>query len=160
TLFAGVVMFSRGARRHLRLTVPLLRRLRLERPIRAVYEGIHGYRVHTGTLVGVSAITTSAQLSRIVAIWAPGRPLRIDLPVLPYVVLGPLLFLVMLVPFTINGLGVREAFFVSFLGKLGVDSDAAFACGFLFFVMTLLLALPGLAVILWEGSRHRTAAVA
>ena len=51
--------------------------------------------------------------------------------------LGPLLFLVMLVPFTINGLAVREAFFVSFLGKLGVDADAAFACGFLFFVMTL-----------------------
>ena len=57
--------------------------------------------------------------------------------------LGPLLFLVMLVPFTVNGLGVREAFFVSFLGKLGVSADAAFACGFLFFVMTILLALPG-----------------
>ena len=65
--------------------------------------------------------------------------------------LGPLLFLVMLVPFTVNGLGVREAFFVSFLGKLGVDPDAAFACGFLFFVMTLLLALPGLVIILWEN---------
>ena len=37
----------------------------------------------------------------------------------PYIVLGPLLFLVMLVPFTVNGLGVREAFFVSFLGNLG-----------------------------------------
>ena len=35
--------------------------------------------------------------------------------------MGPLLFLVMLVPFTINGLAVREAFFVSFLGKLGVE---------------------------------------
>ena len=56
----------------------------------------------------------------------------------------------MLVPFTVNGLGVREAFFVSFLGNLGVSADAAFACGFLFFVMTILLALPGLAVILWE----------
>ena len=40
---------------------------------------------------------------------------------------------------------MREAFFVSFLGKLGVAADAAFACGFLFFVMTLVLALPGLA---------------
>ena len=57
--------------------------------------------------------------------------------------LGPLLFLVMLVPFTVNGIGVREAFFVSFLGKLGVPADHAFACGFLFFVMTILLALPG-----------------
>ena len=65
--------------------------------------------------------------------------------------LGPLLFLVMLVPFTINGLGVREAFFVSFLTRLGVSADDAFACGFLFFLMTLLLALPGVVVILWES---------
>jgi uncharacterized membrane protein YbhN (UPF0104 family) len=70
--------------------------------------------------------------------------------VLPYIVLGPLLFLVMLVPFTVNGIGVREAFFVSFLGNLQVNADAAFACGFLFFLMTIMLALPGVAVILWE----------
>ena len=39
---------------------------------------------------------------------------------------------------------------VSHLGKLDVLPDSAFACGFLFFVMTVLLALPGLAVIVWE----------
>ena len=48
-------------------------------------------------------------------------------------------------------LGVREAFFVSFMGNLGVPADRAFACGFLFFIMTILLAAPGLAVILWEN---------
>ena len=62
-----------------------------------------------------------------------------------YYVMGPLLFLVMLVPFTINGLAVREAFFVSFLGQLGVAADAAFATGFLFFVVTIALSLPGRA---------------
>ena len=39
----------------------------------------------------------------------------------------------MLVPFTVNGIALREAFFVSFLGKLHVPADAAFATGFLFF---------------------------
>ena len=67
--------------------------------------------------------------------------------------MGPLLFLVMLVPFTINGLAVREAFFVSFLGKLGVGADAAFATGFLFFVVTIALSLPGAAILAWEGLR-------
>jgi uncharacterized membrane protein YbhN (UPF0104 family) len=68
-------------------------------------------------------------------------------------VLGPLLFLVMLVPFTVNGLGVREAFFVSFLGSVGVDADAAFAGGFLFFLVTVCLALPGALILLWESVR-------
>ena len=66
--------------------------------------------------------------------------------------MGPLLFLVMLVPFTLNGLAVREAFFVSFLGSLGVGADQAFAAGFLFFLVTVLQAVPGGIVGVWEGS--------
>jgi glycosyltransferase 2 family protein len=70
-------------------------------------------------------------------------------------VMGPLLFLVMLVPFTINGLAVRESFFVSFLGALGVSADRAFSAGLLFFVATIALALPGAAILAWEGVRTR-----
>jgi glycosyltransferase 2 family protein len=154
TAIAGVAFFSTRARRLLRFTVPLLARLRVERPVRAVYEAIHGYRAHVGTLLVVSAATVVVQATRIVGIWASGKAVGIDLSVRPYFVLGPLLFLVMLVPFTINGLAVREAFFVSFLGKVGIDADPAFACGFLFFLMTLMLAAPGLAVLIWEGVRR------
>ncbi len=151
TLGAGVVFFSRSVRRRLSFALPLARRLRLETPARAVYDGIHGYREYPGTLLVVSTATAAMQLTRILAIYASGRAVGIHLSVLPYIVLGPLLFLVMLVPFTVNGLGVREAFFVSFMGNLNVSPDLAFACGFLFFVMTIMLAAPGLAVILWEN---------
>ncbi len=150
TIAAGIVFFSRSVRRRLSFALPIARKLRVETPARAVYDGIHGYREHVGTLLVVSTVTVGLQLTRIVAIYASGRAVGIHLSVLPYIVLGPLLFLVMLVPFTVNGLGIREAFFVSFLGNLHVSADAAFACGFLFFVMTIMLAAPGLAVILWE----------
>jgi uncharacterized protein (TIRG00374 family) len=160
TVIAGIVLFSRRMRRFLRFTVPFLRRIKLERPVRAVYEGIHGYRDHPGALLVVSGATAIAQLARIVSIWASAEAVGIHLPLRPYIVLGPLLFLVMLVPFTVNGLGVREAFFVSFLGRLGVDADAAFATGLVFFLMTLLLALPGLVIILWEGFRRSPVPVA
>jgi glycosyltransferase 2 family protein len=155
TLAAGVVFFSRRVRARLGFVVALSRRLRVEKLVRAVYEGIHGYREHVDTLLLVSAVTFVLQFSRVFAIYASARAVGIHLSLLPYIVLGPLLFLVMLVPFTVNGLGVREAFFVSFLGKLGIAADPAFACGFLFFVMTVLLALPGLAVLLWEGLAGR-----
>jgi uncharacterized membrane protein YbhN (UPF0104 family) len=147
-------------RRRLRFAVPHARRFRVETPLRAVYEGLHGYRDHVGTLLVVAVVSASQQLTRIVAIYASGRAVGIHLSLLPYVVLGPLLFLVMLVPFTVNGIGVREAFFVDFLGKLHIAHDPAFACGFLFFILTILLALPGVAVIVWENVfGRRTAAV-
>jgi uncharacterized protein (TIRG00374 family) len=160
TIGAGVVFFSRSIRRRLAFALPYARRLRLETPARAVYDGIHGYRDHAGTLLGVSCLTLVLQLTRVLAIYASARAVGIGLSPLPYVVLGPLLFLVMLVPFTVNGLGVREAFFVSFLGKLGVNADSAFACGFLFFIMTLLLALPGFVLLLKENVFVRRAPVA
>lgn len=160
TLATGVLFFSVRARRRLAFAVPLARRLRVERPARAVYDGIHGYRSHVGTLLLVCAVTAAVQAARIFAIYAAGRAVGIELSPLPYVVLGPLLFLVMLVPFTINGLAVREAFFVNFLGHLHVGGDAAFACGFLFFLMTVLVALPGVFVLAREALVRRGISVA
>jgi glycosyltransferase 2 family protein len=159
TVIGGIVFFSRRMRRRLAFAQPWARALRVERPARAVYEGIHGYREHGRTLALVAVVTVALQLARVLGIYASGRAVGIHLSVLPYIVLGPLLFLVMLVPFTVNGLGIREAFFVSFLGNVGVSADAAFACGFLFFVMTIVLALPGLLVILWENVFDRRAAL-
>jgi glycosyltransferase 2 family protein len=154
TVLLAVAVFSRSARQPLSRTVPLLRRLRIERPIRAVYEGVHAYRAHTRLLIGVFALTLVVQSVRVLAIWCTGEAVGIDLSPRVYYVMGPLLFLVMLVPFTINGLAVREAFFVSFLGQLGVSADAAFAAGFLFFLVTLVLAVPGALILAWEGLRR------
>jgi glycosyltransferase 2 family protein len=153
TVVLGVLLFSRSARPILRRAVPILRRVRLERPVRALYEGIHVYRGHVRLLVGVSVLTIAIQAVRVLAIWLSGKAVGIDLPPRPYFVMGPLLFLVMLLPFTVNGLAVRESFFVSFLGGLGVSADAAFAAGFVFFLVTLAMAIPGGVILAWEGLR-------
>jgi hypothetical protein len=44
---------------------------------------------------------------------------------------------------------------VSFLGALGISADRAFSAGFLFFVVTVVVALPGAAILAWEGLRPR-----
>jgi glycosyltransferase 2 family protein len=153
TVVAGFVIFSRTLRSRLRRFRPLLARLRIERPVRALYQGMHGYRDNVGALLAVFVLTIGIQIVRILSIWLCGLSLGVDLSPRPYFVLGPLLFLVMLVPFTINGLAVREAFFVSFMTRLDVSADAAAATGFLFFVTTLALALPGAAIVAWEALR-------
>jgi glycosyltransferase 2 family protein len=155
TIVLGVVFFSRAARPALRWTRPLLERLRLERPVRAVYDGVHAFRDHGRLLGAVFALTVAVQAVRILAIWATARAVGIDLSPRIFYVMGPLFFLVLLVPFTLNGFAVREAFFVSFLGSVGIGADAAFAAGFLFFLVTVALALPGGAILLWEGLRGR-----
>jgi uncharacterized protein (TIRG00374 family) len=151
TLVLAALLFSRRLRPLLARTVPVLRFLRIERPVRAVYEGLHAYRGNVALLFGVFALTLAVQSVRVLAIWLTGKAVGVELSPRPYYVMGPLLFLVLLVPFTVNGLAVRETFFVSFLGNLGVDANKAFATGFLFFFVTIALGLPGLAILLWES---------
>jgi uncharacterized protein (TIRG00374 family) len=156
TIVLGFLFFARSARPVLRRVQPLLERVRLARPLRAFYEGIHHYRGRPRLLARVLVVTFLVQSVRILAIWAAAKAVGIDLDVRVYYVMGPLLFLVMLVPFTLNGLAVREAFFVSFLGTLGVGAEQAFAAGFLYFLVTLLMSLPGALLMFRDGMRSDT----
>jgi hypothetical protein len=155
TILGAVVIFSKRFRSLLARLVPALRLVRLERPIRAAYEGLHGYRDHVGVVAGAFVLTLFVQIFRVLAIWLVGKACGVELSPRPYYVLGPMLFLVMLVPFTVNGIALREAFFVSFLGQLGVDPDAAFATGFLFFLLSVVTGVPGAIILAIESIRGR-----
>jgi glycosyltransferase 2 family protein len=88
----------------------------------------------------------------VIAIWLCGEAVGIDVSPWVYVILGPLLFLVQMIPFTLNGIGVREAFFVGFLGRFDVPQEAAFAAGFLYFAVSIATSLPG-AILFWRNVR-------
>jgi glycosyltransferase 2 family protein len=152
------VLFSTRLRPLLHRLRPLLRRLGVEAPLRETYLALHSFRAEWPLLAAMFALTLVVQVCRVLAIWCSGKAVGVDLSPRVYYVMGPLLFLVMLVPFTINGLAVRESFFVSFLGGLGVAPDRGFSTGFLFFLVTVVIALPGAAIVAWEAVRgHRTA---
>jgi uncharacterized protein (TIRG00374 family) len=154
TVIAGVLIFSPRAGRMLAKGRPLLTPFKLDRLAGELWSALHSYRQNAGLLIGVFALTVAVQAFRVLAIWCSGKAVGIDVSPRVYYVMGPLLFVVMLVPFTINGLAVREAFFVSFLGNVGVGADEAFAAGFLFFLVTIALSLPGAVILLWEGMRR------
>ncbi|HUG64961.1 MAG TPA: lysylphosphatidylglycerol synthase transmembrane domain-containing protein [Gaiellaceae bacterium] len=155
TLVLGFLFFARSARPLLRVGEPLLGRLRIAGALRAFYEGVHHFRTRPRLLWGLFGVTLVALAIRILSIWACARAVGIDLDPRIYYVFGPLYLLIMLVPFTLNGIAVREAFFVSFLGSVGVGAEEAFAAGFLFFLVTLLLAFPGALIVLRDGLRTR-----
>ena len=151
TILLIFLFFSRSARPLLARTRPLLVRLRVERRCARSTRASTTSAAHVRLLLRVFVFTTAIQAVRVLSIWAAGKAVGIDLGPRIYYVMGPLFFLVLLVPFTLNGFAVREAFFVSFLGSVGVRADQAFAAGFLFFLVTVALAVPGAVILLWEG---------
>jgi uncharacterized protein (TIRG00374 family) len=153
TVALGVVLFSRRARRPLARLEPLLARMRLARPLGGLYRGLHAYRAHPLLVAWMLALTLAVQALRILAIWLCGEAVGVHLSPLPYFVMGPMFFLVMLAPFTLNGFALREAFFVSFLGQVGVGADRAFSTGFLYFLLAVAQSLPGGAIWALEALR-------
>ena len=150
----GILVFSRRTNAFLQERVfPHGRVRRMQRPLSALWASLHGYRDQRGALFLVLTVSVALQFVRVLAIWCCGAAVGINLSPLVYVIFGPLLFLVMMIPITLNGLGVRESFFVFFLGRFDVDADAAFAAGFLFFAVTLVPALPGALILAWGAIR-------
>jgi uncharacterized protein (TIRG00374 family) len=150
----GVLVFSRRTNSFLQERVfPHGGALRLQRPLSSLWAALHGYRSQRRALALVLAVSIGVQFVRTLAIWMCGEAVGLDLSPLVYIILGPLLFLVMMVPITVNGIGVRESFFVFFLGRFGVEPDAAFAVGFLFFAVTIAAALPGGLILAWRSVR-------
>lgn len=154
TVLFGVLVFSRRTNSFLQERVfPHGRALRLQSPLSSLWAALHGYRSQRRALLLVLAISVVLQFVRTLAIWMCGEAVGLELSPLVYIILGPLLFLVLMVPISINGIGVRESFFVYFLGRFGVDPDAAFAVGFLFFAVTIAAALPGGLILAWRSVR-------
>ena len=150
----GLLLFSRRIGRHLEERLfPLGRRVKLEGPLQSLYRTMHEYRNSPGVLSAVLVVTLVAQFARVIAIWLCGEAVGIDVSPLVYVILGPLLFLVQMIPFTLNGIGVREAFFVAFLGRFDVPPEAAFAAGFLYYAVSIATSLPGGFFLLWRSVR-------
>jgi hypothetical protein len=149
----GLLLFSKRLGRHLEERLfPLGRRLRLDSPMQSLYRAMHEYRTAPRALFAILLVTLVAQFSRVIAIWLCGEAVGIDVSPIVYIILGPLLFLVQMIPFTLNGIGVREAFFVGFLGRFDVPQEAAFAAGFLYFAVSIATSVPG-AVLFWRNLR-------
>ena len=119
----GLLLFSRRLGLALeRRLFPLGRKVRLEKPLQSLYWAMHEYRTTPVALLAVLGVTLVSQLLRVIAIWLCGEAVGADVSPVVYIILGPLLFLVQMIPFTLNGLGVREAFFVLFLGRFDVPA--------------------------------------
>jgi uncharacterized protein (TIRG00374 family) len=156
TALAAVALFSLRLRPLLRRLAPLARTLRIEAPLRALYHALHAYRGHPGALGLVFVLGVVAQGMRAVSIWFLAQGMGLGLGFATLLVLCPVLFLVTVVPISLNGIGLREATFVVVLRGADVGREDAFALGLAFFAVGVLTgALGGFALLRRSVAAHR-----
>jgi glycosyltransferase 2 family protein len=94
----------------------------------------------------------NANLSLCLYLLAVAIGLQVSL--LEFLALMPVVLLIVNIPISIGGWGVREGVMVGVLGLVGVSDDGAFMLSVLFGVGTLILSIPG--GLIWLASKHRS----
>lgn len=116
-----------------------------------VYRSFRGYREHRGALALFLGLSLAENLLPIGRALLVARAMHVDVPVLFFTAIVPIESLLIRLPITVDGFGLREGVFTFFLAKMGVPESLGFAVGFVNHVLFLLAVMPG-GVIHFLGS--------
>jgi hypothetical protein len=78
-----------------------------------------------------------------VAQWLISESLGLGISLFYFMLFNPLIAFVLLVPLSVNGIGLKEMAFVFFLGLVGVSQAAALSLSLVFHAIIVLSSLPG-----------------
>ena len=110
---------------------------------RKFYTRLDAYANQPWLLVWSMVLAFGMQLIRVGCTIFGAWALGVQLPMMTFLAIVPLIFLIALLPISVAGLGVRETAFVSLFSLAGVSAEVAFTLSILLFVMSILTTLPG-----------------
>lgn len=101
--------------------------------------------------LGTLAVAVAGHVNLSLAVFCIARGLDLDVHVLDCLVLVPPVILIITMPISIAGWGVRETAMVSAFAYIGVADESAVVVSILYGLVTMVTALPGGVVFLLSG---------
>jgi glycosyltransferase 2 family protein len=106
----------------------------------------------TALLLRVSVVSIVFHLSQVTVQYYIARAAGADLPFSYCLIIHPMLSLMMAMPVSIGGFGVREGGYLYFLTRIHIDDSIAVTMGILWFAMTAATGIIGGMVFLLSGA--------
>jgi hypothetical protein len=129
--------------------LPLL--ARLEPGIRGLYRSLYELQLQPRLLFSTLTVSVAAQAIEIASAILLARALGMNSQGFYFFIFVPLIWLVTMLPVSLNGLGVREGAFAFFFGQVGVASAEAISLSLLVYLCRLLAGLFGGFLFLWSS---------
>lgn len=108
------------------------------------------YQKYPGLLSLAFLLSLSVQVVRVLVFYVVARGFNLDAPLIYYVVFIPLIMVLIMLPISIGGIGVREVSFVSFFSLAGMPESGAFAISFSVSVITTLTTAVGGIIYMFD----------
>lgn len=119
---------------------------------------IAGFRARRGLFVGLFAVAALTQVMRIGVHVLVARALGLQVPLVYFFLFVPLLAVIVSLPISFNGIGVREGAGIVLFGLVGVDRAHAFSLQFLTYLVMVAVSLLGGLVFLVRIPQRRARA--
>lgn len=103
-------------------------------------------------LLRIAVVSLCFHLSQVCVQWLLGRAAGVTLPFTYCLVFHPVLSVMMALPVSIGGFGVREGGYLYFLGLIDVDDSIAVTIGLLWWGVTVVVGLLGGALFFLNGA--------
>jgi len=130
-----------------------LRLAKLARQIELASLSLRQLSQQKGVLLLAFLISLVLQINVVLFYYLISLSLHLDVSLLYYFMVITIALVVLLLPFSINGIGVREGIFVYLLGGLGVASPDAIALSWISFGLMLPQGLTGGVILAVRGAR-------
>jgi len=108
-----------------------------------VFVALQVYRQSYGALARGFVLSLCVVALTALTQWLISEALGLGIGLFYFMLFNPLIAFVLLVPLSVNGIGLKEAAFVFFLGLVGVPQAAALSLSFVFHFIILVSSLPG-----------------
>lgn len=109
---------------------------------------------HPGWSLSTLVVALAGHVNLSMAVYVLAAGLGLDVHALDCLVLVPPVILIMTLPISIAGWGVRETAMVTAFGFVGIPDHSALVLSVLFGIVTMVTALPGGLVFLLAGGRR------
>jgi len=112
--------------------------------LKKIYVSYADYKNHKGLLVLFLVLSILEQMVPVVANYLMGLMLNLDIPLMYFLLVIPLVQLISRIPVSFEGIGINEGLMVYFFGLLGLSKTGAFSIGLLGHIAVIFATLPGL----------------
>jgi len=112
-------------------------------PFQRVYVALRQFVEQRRRLWPCFLLSIISQVLAILAIWALASAISLDVAPLYFFIVVPMIWVVTMIPVSVNGLGLREGAYVFFFARAGVSESAALLLAFLDVGRLLALGLVG-----------------
>jgi uncharacterized membrane protein YbhN (UPF0104 family) len=104
----------------------------------------------------MSLLSVMTQGASLAVVWCLTLSIGLEVPFAYVCVFVPMLTLLMLLPISVNGMGIREGGMVLFLAPLGVDTASALTLAFVLFSVGAAVSLLGGVIYLFGAASTRS----